>query len=185
MELILVAVDGSEAALKAVDFAAKLAAQTEAELTIITVVDEVYVGDRALKESCPTRQSMQIGLRGREISGLPRMTLRLTSRLVTMLVRVIGLKRQDCEPAPMTRDRGPALVAPTGRTSEALSLTYLVVAPLADSFVGWSVYNCASNPHIVATGLPQNRATTLCEVLNLACHRRPNLQTYTVHRKGP
>jgi nucleotide-binding universal stress UspA family protein len=50
MERILVAVDGSEAALKAVDFAAKLAAQTKAELTIVTVVDEAYVGDRALEE---------------------------------------------------------------------------------------------------------------------------------------
>jgi nucleotide-binding universal stress UspA family protein len=50
MERILVAVDGSEAAFKAVDFAAKLAAQTKAELAIITAVDEAYVGDRALKE---------------------------------------------------------------------------------------------------------------------------------------
>ena len=50
MDRILVAVDGSEIALKAVDFAANLAAQTNAELTIITVVEEAYVGDRALKE---------------------------------------------------------------------------------------------------------------------------------------
>ena len=50
MERIVVAVDGSEAALKAVDFAAKLAAQTKAELAIVTVVYEAYVGDRALKE---------------------------------------------------------------------------------------------------------------------------------------
>ena len=50
MERVVAAVDGSEAALKAVDFAAKLAAQTKVELAIITVVDEAYVGDRALKE---------------------------------------------------------------------------------------------------------------------------------------
>jgi len=46
----------------------------------------------------------------------------------------------------MMPDRGPTLVAPAGRTSDALSPTYVVVAPLADSFVGWSVYNCSSNP---------------------------------------
>jgi nucleotide-binding universal stress UspA family protein len=50
MDRILVAVDGSEAALKAVGFAAKLAADTKAELAILTVLDEVYVADRALRE---------------------------------------------------------------------------------------------------------------------------------------
>ncbi len=50
MKSILVALDGSETALKAVDFAAKLAAQTDAELTLLTVVDEAHVGDRALKD---------------------------------------------------------------------------------------------------------------------------------------
>jgi nucleotide-binding universal stress UspA family protein len=50
MERILAAVDGSETALKAVDFAANLAAQTNAELTLITVVEEAYVGNRALKD---------------------------------------------------------------------------------------------------------------------------------------
>ncbi len=50
MERILVAVDGSETALKAVDFAATLAAQTDAELTLITVVEEASVGNLALKD---------------------------------------------------------------------------------------------------------------------------------------
>ena len=50
MDRILVAVDGSEAALKAVGFAARLAADTKAELAILTVLDEVYVADRALRE---------------------------------------------------------------------------------------------------------------------------------------
>jgi len=50
VERILVAVDGSKTALKAVDFAANLAAQTNAELAIITVVEKAYVGDRALQE---------------------------------------------------------------------------------------------------------------------------------------
>jgi|SRR5579859_4384580 nucleotide-binding universal stress UspA family protein len=50
MDRILVAVDGSETALKAVDFASKLAAQTDAELTLLTVVDEAHVGDRALRD---------------------------------------------------------------------------------------------------------------------------------------
>ncbi len=50
MERILVAVDGSETALKAVDFAANLAAQTDAELALITVVEEAYIGDRELKD---------------------------------------------------------------------------------------------------------------------------------------
>lgn len=50
MERILVAVDGSDTALKAVDFAASLAAQIDAELMLITVVEEAYVGNRALKD---------------------------------------------------------------------------------------------------------------------------------------
>jgi len=50
MERILVAVDGSETALKAVDFAANLAAQIDAALVLLAVVEEAYVGDRALKE---------------------------------------------------------------------------------------------------------------------------------------
>lgn len=50
MEQILVAVDGSEGALNAVAFAAKLASDTKSELVILTVTEEMYVGDRALKE---------------------------------------------------------------------------------------------------------------------------------------
>jgi nucleotide-binding universal stress UspA family protein len=50
MERILVAVDGSETALKAVDFAANLAAQIDASLILLAVVEEAYVADRALKE---------------------------------------------------------------------------------------------------------------------------------------
>jgi nucleotide-binding universal stress UspA family protein len=50
MERILVAVDGSETALKAVDFAANLAAQIDASLVLLAVVEEAYVGDRALKD---------------------------------------------------------------------------------------------------------------------------------------
>ena len=50
MERILVAVDGSDTALRAVDFAANLAAQLDAELTLITVIEEGYVGDRALRD---------------------------------------------------------------------------------------------------------------------------------------
>jgi len=50
LKRILAAVDGSEAALRALDFAAKLAAETEAELVILTVAEELYVGDGALKQ---------------------------------------------------------------------------------------------------------------------------------------
>jgi len=50
MERMLVAVDGSQTALKAVDFTASLAAQTNAELILLTVVEEAYVGNRALKD---------------------------------------------------------------------------------------------------------------------------------------
>ncbi len=50
MERILVAADGSEPALKAVDFAARLAGDTKAELVILTVTEEVYIGDQALRQ---------------------------------------------------------------------------------------------------------------------------------------
>lgn len=50
MEKIVVAVDGSEPALRAVDFAAKLASETRAELIIFTAAEEMYVAGDALKD---------------------------------------------------------------------------------------------------------------------------------------
>ena len=50
MKRILAAVDGSEAAIRALDFAIKLAAETQAELVILTVAEELYVGDGALEQ---------------------------------------------------------------------------------------------------------------------------------------
>jgi nucleotide-binding universal stress UspA family protein len=50
MKRILAAVDGSEAALRALDFVAKLATETQAELVILTVAEELYVGDGALEQ---------------------------------------------------------------------------------------------------------------------------------------
>ena len=50
MRSILVAVDGSEPALAAVDFAARLAGETRAELAILTVAEEAYISDKALRE---------------------------------------------------------------------------------------------------------------------------------------
>ncbi len=50
MKRILAAVDGSEAALRALDFAASLAAETGSELVILTVAEELYVGDGALEQ---------------------------------------------------------------------------------------------------------------------------------------
>ncbi len=50
MKRILAAVDGSEPALKALDFAAQLASETRAELVVLTVVEELYVGDGALRQ---------------------------------------------------------------------------------------------------------------------------------------
>jgi len=50
MKRILAAVDGSEAALGAPDFAARLAAETQSELVILTVGEELYVSDGALEQ---------------------------------------------------------------------------------------------------------------------------------------
>jgi nucleotide-binding universal stress UspA family protein len=50
MKRILAAVDGSEAALRALDFAAKLASGTQAELVILTVAEELYAGGGALEQ---------------------------------------------------------------------------------------------------------------------------------------
>jgi len=50
MNRILICVDGSEPALKALDFAAKLADETKAELVILTVTEELYAGNGALQE---------------------------------------------------------------------------------------------------------------------------------------
>jgi len=50
MNRILICVDGSEPALRALDFAAKLADETKAELVILTVTEELYVGNGALQE---------------------------------------------------------------------------------------------------------------------------------------
>ena len=50
MKRILAAVDGSETALKALDFAARLAAETKAELTVLAVTQEMPISDEALRE---------------------------------------------------------------------------------------------------------------------------------------
>jgi len=50
MRRILAAVDGSEPALRAVDFAARLASETGAELVILTATEEMLIGDKALRE---------------------------------------------------------------------------------------------------------------------------------------
>lgn len=48
MKRIVAAVDGSEAALRALDLAARLTAETQSELVILTVAEELYAGDGAL-----------------------------------------------------------------------------------------------------------------------------------------
>ena len=50
MQCIAVGVDGSECALEAVGFAAKLAVDTNAELIIVTVVEPTHGADQDLKE---------------------------------------------------------------------------------------------------------------------------------------
>ncbi|HVM77872.1 MAG TPA: universal stress protein [Stellaceae bacterium] len=50
MKRILAAVDGSERALKALEFASRLAGETKAELTILTVTQEMPISDQALRE---------------------------------------------------------------------------------------------------------------------------------------
>lgn len=50
MDKIVVGVDGSEPSLRAVDFAAKLATETKAELIIFTAAEELYVSGEALKD---------------------------------------------------------------------------------------------------------------------------------------
>jgi len=50
MKRILTAVDGSEASLRALYFAANLAAETKSELLLLTVAEELYVGDGALEQ---------------------------------------------------------------------------------------------------------------------------------------
>src|SRR5690242_18079424 len=50
MKRILAAVDGSEASLRALEFGAKLAAETKAELVLLTVAEELYLGDGALEQ---------------------------------------------------------------------------------------------------------------------------------------
>ena len=50
MKRVLAAVDGSERALKALDFAARLAGEMQAQLTILTVTQEMPISERALRE---------------------------------------------------------------------------------------------------------------------------------------
>ena len=50
MKRVLAAVDGSERALKALEFATRLAGETKAGLTILTVTQEMPISDRALRE---------------------------------------------------------------------------------------------------------------------------------------
>jgi len=49
MKKIVVAVDGSEPSFRALDFAARLAAETKAELIIFTAAEEINFGGDALK----------------------------------------------------------------------------------------------------------------------------------------
>ncbi len=50
MQRIAVGVDGSECALEAVDFAAKLAGDTSAELIIVTIIAPARISDEDLRE---------------------------------------------------------------------------------------------------------------------------------------
>ncbi len=99
---------------------------------------------------------------------------RFMSRLVSVLGRIIGFERGREEPAFQTSDNDSISLAHFVPRAEAIASTYVIAATRNPG--EWTVYNSLLSRN-VAAGLKWNQATTLVQVLNLACPRRFNAQT--------
>jgi biotin transporter BioY len=108
------------------------------------------------------------------------MTLRLKSRLAATLSSVLRPKIRLFG-APRRRHQNDASAAAT--TGGGLAPSYAIGAPMLQILLGWSVHNCASN-RVVAAGLTQDRAATLCALLNLPGEHARKAQAGGLRRRG-
>lgn len=106
------------------------------------------------------------------------MTLRFASGLAAGLAKLIGLARDGGE-RPATQPRDPAAAAPAEPATQS---PYVVAPPLLRCLGGWSVHNRTSD-RVIAAGLSQRQAETLCMVLDLACSWGRDSPTDALHRR--
>lgn len=92
------------------------------------------------------------------------MTLRVPAGFAAGVARLIGWARHGRRRRLAAHRREPGL--PATRPSQS---PYVVAPPRLRRLRGWSVHNRVSN-RVIAAGMSQGQAETLCLVLDFVCH---------------